>query len=301
LILLSTHLYSTTISNYQAENRCYLGDGREYRLLRSFRMDSKKMVLRVETSTLTSSMDGEDRNLSFRECNRSSRYSKLLDLSSSPPYPLENDGLVAGDDGVFITTDLCPSSKKFYERRVYKFLAGMKRSQKGFNGVPVTLFITKRWIEEHKKAFQELKSWDENGTLSIVWGNHTAYHHYHPKAPLNRNFVLSPEENLTRDVFDLEIELIKNGLVPSIFFRFPGLVSDKKSVEMIKDLGLIVVGSNCWLAKGQKIKRGSIILLHGNGNEPKGVDMFLKALNRSRVPNPKSIRDILENREWKER
>jgi len=106
-------------------------------------------------------------------------------------------------------------------------------------------------------------------------------HIYHPKAPLTHNFVLSPEENLTKDILDLEITLLKNGITPSPFFRFPGLVSNAKSVHIVKSLNLIPIGSNTWLAKGEKIKNGSIILVHGNKNEPKGVDMLLKLINNN--------------------
>ena len=115
---------------------------------------------------------------------------------------------------------------------------------------------------------------------------------YHPKAKLKHNFVLSAEENLLKDTLDLEIELLKKGVVPSVFFRFPGLVSDKKTVDTISDLGLIIIGSNTWIAKGEKIKRNSIILLHGNKNEPRGVDMFLKDMKHLNLPQPISITKI---------
>jgi hypothetical protein len=72
-------------------------------------------------------------------------------------------------------------------------------------------------------------------------------------------------------------------VTPSVFFRFPGLVSDAKTVQAIHDLGLITIGSDTWIAKGQKVKEGSIILLHGNKNEPKGVEMFLEILHKEKI------------------
>jgi hypothetical protein len=72
--------------------------------------------------------------------------------------------------------------------------------------------------------------------------------------------------------------MLKNGLLPSAFFRFPGLVSDQQLVYKITGFGLIPVGTDAWLAKGQQPQAGSIVLIHGNGNEPTGVNDFIKLL-----------------------
>ena len=54
--------------------------------------------------------------------------------------------------------------------------------------------------------------------------------------------------------------------------RFPGLVSDAKIREKIIDkYSLIFIGSDAWLAKGEIPRNGSIILIHGNKNEPLGI------------------------------
>ena len=72
--------------------------------------------------------------------------------------------------------------------------------------------------------------------------------------------------------------MLKNGLIPSAFFRFPGLVSDQQVVFKVTDYGLIPIGSDAWLAKGQQAQNGSIVLIHGNGNEPVGVNDFIDLL-----------------------
>jgi hypothetical protein len=64
-------------------------------------------------------------------------------------------------------------------------------------------------------------------------------------------------------------------LTPSVFFRFPGLVSDNSEFMRVLAYGLIPVGSDAWLAKKQKPGPGSIVLIHGNGNEPLGIKKFL--------------------------
>jgi hypothetical protein len=273
------------ITGYSPKNGCFKTAQGEFRVLREFNSNGKKEYLVVDTATLNSGVYLA-KNIKLGRCD-DSKYQRLLNASAKPPYPLQNDGIRGAKEGVFITTDLCPSSKKGFEKRLYE---GLIRSFP--NPVPVTLFITKRWIEKHKKAFGELKQWQRAKKLSITWGNHTAYHHYHPKVPLKQNFVLSPEENLSKDILDLELELLKNGITPSVFFRFPGLVSDKKSIELVKSLGLISIGSNCWIAKGQKVKNGSIILVHGNRNEPRGVEMLLRAIESGKIREVNSIKEI---------
>ena len=276
-------LFSNDIKDYRAVSGCYDINGTKYSALRAFKEANASKVLVVNTQTLHTTILKEQ-NWQKAECN-SSKYSDILNISTSDPYPLTNDGIIATKNGIVVTTDLCPSSKSGFEERLYTALINNFK-----NPTAVTLFITKRWITKHTKEFEQFKNWQNEGKLDITWGNHTAYHHYHPKVPLEHNFVLSPDENLTKDILDLEIELINRGVTPSVFFRFPGLVSDKKSVEIVKSMGLIIVGANTWLAKGEKLKPNSIILLHGNKNEPKGVDIFLNLIKEGKIEELKDIK-----------
>ena len=72
--------------------------------------------------------------------------------------------------------------------------------------------------------------------------------------------------------------MLKNGLIPSAFFRYAELVSDQQLVNKVTDFGLIPIGSDACLATGQQPNAGSIVLIHGNGNEPVGVADFIKLL-----------------------
>ncbi|WP_052296598.1 polysaccharide deacetylase family protein [Nitratifractor salsuginis] len=258
--------------------------------LRSFQLQGRPMLLTVHPETLKTRVLREN-DIHRVPCPADSRYHRLLRAASAPPHPLQNDGITHAQNGLYLTTDLCPSSKKGFEQRLYEALI-----DRFPHPVPVTLFITKRWIDKHPNAFAQFKSWKEKGDLAITWGNHTAWHHYHPGKPMRENFVLSPEENLTEDVLTLEKSLLEHGVTPSIFFRFPGLVSDRRSVETVTRLGLITIGSNAWLAKGQRPRPGSIILVHGNGNEPKGVDLFLKMLQKGEIPQLYPLSGILKEK-----
>jgi hypothetical protein len=90
--------------------------------------------------------------------------------------------------------------------------------------------------------------------------------------------MLAPGTNIDSEVLNNEILLLTKNIVPSLFFRFPGLISDQLVYERIIELGLIPVGSDAWLAKGQKPGNGSIVLIHANGNEPVGVRDFIALL-----------------------
>jgi hypothetical protein len=72
--------------------------------------------------------------------------------------------------------------------------------------------------------------------------------------------------------------MLERGLTPSVFFRFPGLVSDEKLFHIITSFGLIPVGSDAWLAKNQWPKNGSIVLVHATGNEIIGIQRFLRLI-----------------------
>jgi len=280
-------LFGAKVTDYRPHLFCY---GTQVNL-RSFQLDGRSMQLSLDARTLRTSIHAPVKTIGStcsRPVYRLQRYFQLLDRANTAPYPLQNDGITQAEGGIAITTDLCPSSKQGFERRLYEAL--MERFSPS---APVTLFITGKWIEKHTEAFAQLLAWERAHKLSITWGNHTYSHPYHPNTPLKENFVLSKGYTLKNDALRLEKELIERGVTPSVFFRFPGLVSDRKSMQTIHDLGLIVIGSNSWIAKGEKIKAGSIILLHGNKNEPKGVAMFLEMLKDDTLQEIRSLPESL--------
>ena len=77
--------------------------------------------------------------------------------------------------------------------------------------------------------------------------------------------------------------MLRHGAIPSVFFRFPGLMDDSTIFGQVVATGLLPVGSDAWLAKRQAARPGSIVLIHGNGNEPVGVDDFLRLLDSERM------------------
>ena len=211
----------------------------------------------------------------------STPYLKAVERYTAAPYKLQNGGATraaAAVDGVFLTVDLCPSRRPF-EREMFEATAAQGKGKPA----PVAVSITGIWLEKHPEELAYLKKEAAAGRLAITWVNHSYHHPYQPKVPLQQNFLLTPGTDFTREVLDLEQQLLAHGLVPSPFFRFPGLVSDGSSMKRLRLLSLIPVGSDAWLAKGESPRKGSFILVHGNGNEPKGVKLLLPMLKAEQL------------------
>jgi len=177
--------------------------------------------------------------------------------------------------GIDLTIDLCPSHRPL-DRIVFTDL--IKEIAKVEKPVPLAVSVTGRWMNTHPGDLNWLDSLVKAGDLSIVWINHTYNHDVVKNVTLTKNFMLAPGTNINSEVLNTEIGLLERNLIPSVFFRFPGLVSDQALFDKILSLGLIPVGSDAWLAKGQWPKEGSIVLIHANGNEPLGVHDFINLL-----------------------
>jgi hypothetical protein len=207
-------------------------------------------------------------------------YGKGLRTLTAEPVALHNGGLRHGtvDKGLFLTVDLCPSRHRELDRPL--FIALRKLPQALHGPVPVAVAISGRWLETHPSEVSWLKGEEEQGRLAITWVNHSLTHPYQPGINDQDNFLLTKGVNLAEEVLATERLMLTNELLPSPFFRFPGLVADQRLMAELKTLGLMPLGSDAWLAKGEEPKSGSIILVHGNGNEPAGVLRFLSLVDK---------------------
>jgi hypothetical protein len=202
--------------------------------------------------------------------------------------------------GVNLTVDLCPSARPL-DRELFLDLV------RGFAGlempVPVAISVTGIWMEKHRADLDWLKDLISRHEIQVEWINHSYHHRYRRNLPLKKNFLLENGTDLNFEVLETEKMMIENGLLPSVFFRFPGLVSEKEIFFKIIAFGLIPIGSDAWLAKNQLPGNGSIILLHGNGNEPVGIKRFLNLLRNEKTDITKKrwllydLRESIENLE----
>ncbi len=253
--------------------------------IRQYELDAVPQVLLVDPRTFATSV-AQPSSLHWLKPGaaqtKQTPYYRALVHYTAPPFRLQNGGATRADhetDGMFVTVDLCPSSREF-EQGLFDALTGLPQAKDG--PVPVAIAVTKRWMESHEEAMAWLLAEVAGGRLSITWVNHSATHPYQPQATLERNFLLTPGSDLEREVLATEQALLARGVVPSVFFRFPGLVSDKGLMEKLRALSLIPIGSDAWLAKGERPVGGSFILVHGNGNEPAGVKLLLSFLQKRR-------------------
>jgi hypothetical protein len=219
-------------------------------------------------------------------------YLKALQRYSSPPYVLQNYGVTHSQhliNGFFLTVDMCPSGKPF-EEAFFKALVGL--SNKNKSPIPLGLSMSGLWMASHDKEFNWLIAQAKANKLAITWINHSFSHIYYRDLPLEKNFMLNRTGDFTEEILETEKILLQKHQLPSVFFRYPGLVSDKALTLKLRELGLIPVGSNAWLAKGEIAKDGSIILVHGNSNESAGIQDMMLSLEKSNpnfLPLPKVI------------
>lgn len=206
-------------------------------------------------------------------------YLKILMQYTSPPYYLQNYGVTHAQttvDGMFLTIDMCPSSKPFERDFFHKLIA---ISSQNHQPMPIAISITGLWITHHKEEFNWLIQAAKENKLAITWVNHSYNHTYYPEIPENENFLLLPHTDIKQEILETEKLLLEYGQLPSVFFRFPGLISDEKLVLTLRAYGLIPIGANAWLAKDEQARQGSFILVHGNSNEPQGIEKVLPLLN----------------------
>lgn len=195
--------------------------------------------------------------------------------------PLQDAGIshaLPDKMGVILTIDLCPAPKLLDRSLFLDIIDQLNSIQKP---IPIAISVSGRWMLRHLEDLSWLKKLDNRNKISILWVNHSFHHFYNKNLPLYLNFMLWKKTNVEEEVLLNEITMLENGITPSIFFRFPGLVSDPKVFEKVMSYGLIPIGSDAWLAKGEQAENGNIVLVHANGNEPLGVQKFIDLLHRN--------------------
>jgi hypothetical protein len=259
----------------------------DWLIIRSFVNEGKNYCLLVDPQTLQTKVDEQGfyktRPMTWDEARtffKNTPYIRAIAKAEKRSVGLQDAGIENGmpkQTGISLTADLCPSRRPLDRRIFTEIFAQFGKVERP---VPIALSITGVWMRQHPADLQWLKQLQAGKEINITWINHSYNHRVSPTAPLRKNFLLEPGTDINYEVLETEKAMLKNGLTPSVFFRFPGLVSDRQLVYKITDFGLIPVGSDAWLAKGQQARAGSIVLIHANGNEPVGVDDFIRLLHK---------------------
>jgi hypothetical protein len=257
----------------------------DWMILRQFENDGKSYYLLVNPQTLVTKIDEPSfykvKPMTLAEARvffKNTPYIRAIDKAEKQSVNIQDAGIEEGmpkETGISLTADLCPSHRPL-DREIFTDI--FKEFQKVERPAPVALSITGVWMLQHPQDLEWLKQMQANHEIYITWINHSYNHRVSAKLPLKENFLLEPGTDINYEVLETEKAMLKNGLLPSVFFRFPGLVSDQQLVFKITDFGLIPIGTDAWLAKGQQSQPGSIVLIHANGNEPIGVNDFIKLI-----------------------
>ena len=276
----SIQFNTSKIKNYKVIKEFYSQNKNKFMAIRSYEYNSKRFYLLIDLDTLKTSIITQDEKKNLKKTDESlllkTNYLSIREKALANRYIMANAGINESiqkyKNEVYLTIDMCPSSKKAYEKELFeKFLKSKDKNKK----IPISIAITYRWVKAHKNEFSSLI---ENQNLDITWINHSKNHYYNPFEKLSNNFMLNSKTDLKEEIIEVEKMLIINNQTPSILFRFPGLISSEKLINfLIKEFSLIPLGTNNWLVKSKKkIDDGDIVLIHGNLNEKEGVEMLIK-------------------------
>ena len=288
----------SSIADYRSVLRvCRAGDGRRSVAIREMNLAGEPVVLLADPQSLTTRLerascwtckDAADEELA------GTRLMRAVEASAAAPGLehrgfLENAGLThGGSSGAYLTGDLCPS-KRPLDRA---FLDGLATKEER---PPIALSISGLWLLHHFEDYQWLLRKQAAGAFGITWVDHSYHHQFRRGVPYDRNFMLAPGVDPDAEILDTEKLLIANGQTPSLFFRFPGLISSAPLMQAARRHHLIALGADAWLAIGQHPRPGSIVLVHPNGNEEVGLKMFDRDLARGTIEPPLEPLDTAPN------
>lgn len=279
--------FSTIISYEPIFKSCLLTESRHVvTAIRHFAFMQKKYVLVVNNDDLTPDLIPES---CLSQCSdflpetqddrtRTNYYNALVQTTASP-FPQYADGLkheFSNQRQVFLTIDLYPSHLPLDIELFHKIQ--IVQGNPHAKPVPVAISMSGSWLLRHADDFQKLIKFQRDNKIDITWVNHSYTHPYIKGISSDHNFLLTEGISLADEVFKNEKLFLQNGVIPSVFFRFPGLVSNENDIETLRRWGLIPLAADAWLANGEKATIGSVILVHAKGNEPLGLIALYKLM-----------------------
>jgi hypothetical protein len=265
--------------------------------IRRMRANAEALLLTVDPSSLATRIEPERCWRCAETSDAAQSQTRFVRALQSPPQggetakAIENAGLIHSESGfgAFVTGDLCPSRRPL-DRRFFERLAQEGGRTSGGRtpgaGTPVALAVSGLWLARHAGDLEWLKRQDASGALAITWVNHSYSHPYAKHRRMAQNYMLKQGLDFDREVYGAERLMIEAGLTPSIFFRFPGLVSDAALIRRLRESHLVALGADAWLALGPSPRPGSIVLVHPNGNEPIGIKLLSRLLDQGQLPKP---------------
>ncbi|WP_024954698.1 polysaccharide deacetylase family protein [Sulfurospirillum arcachonense] len=254
---------TTKLKNYTIIDKDFIIAQVPFKAIRSWKQGGDNYFLILNKDKFTTHIV---KTLPKHEENIVTNFSILKSQLLTLPHALHYFGIKEPkNDKIFLTIDMCPSEKSGYEKVLFEFIKNAKST--------ANIAITGKWMLEHQKDFDELKT----SGLDIRWINHSFSHFYDKNSKdLATNFMRRNPENFENEVIKTEKLLLVNKQIPTPFFRFPGLVSSKELIDkLLNKFNLLPLSTNNWLNITNKtIQKGDIVLLHGNLNEHRGIVRF---------------------------
>lgn len=265
----------------EEDSRVTLPAGGHYLARRQFIMGGVPHTLVTETSESlhsyvleSAALDAASTEAPTDETFLGKTFARLGELAET------RDGLYHGNradlqESVAVTIDFCWSLRAWET----DFMHFITDNTTGTLPRHITLLMSGRWIEQHPEEMARLIALEHNPNVELTWAQHSFDH---PKEGAFMN-AWSPRA-LQQDTLRLESLMLDWGIVPSVYYRFPGLIHDSARLHAAVDLTMIALDCDSWVssmdsdrAPTRRLARhGSILLLHGNGNEPKGITRMLR-------------------------
>jgi hypothetical protein len=244
--------------------------------IRTLTFDGVDARLVVDATSLATSVVSSEALATARAANTNeldeTPYVAALHDHVDATYLGLDGGAFGGDapDRFVVTVDMCQSSRA-WEQGMFEGLVALGEATG--TPIPVGVAMTGRWATAHPRELAKLIAWGASDALRITWIDHS-YNHPVKDARGEYTFMTDPSVDLRSEVLRLEVLLLSQRVVVSPFFRFPGLTHNATRLRQLNELGLLALDANAWLAKGERIRDGRMVLLHGNGNEHVGIEMF---------------------------
>lgn len=256
--------------------------------IRSLSLQGERVRLVVDGTSFETSLVAE------AALSASARVPTAADRASDAPYAKSLAALAASggsldrvapsapnlgaEEPFALTIDMC-QSRKPWDRKLFEWAVTLSDQLR--KPVPLGIAMTGLWAKAHPAELDELLGWERSGKIAITWINHSSTHPLHcQNASCSKAlFLTAPSVDFDEEVLGEERTVLARGMIPSVIFRFPGLVHDANRRRQLNRLSLLPIDANGWIAKGQPIAPRAVVLVHGNGNEPEGITGFLRQVS----------------------
>jgi len=262
----------TPVPAWDSRDSLTLAAGTRLRRIRSFEAGGVEYALCVDVETLQTFVV-EERRIDRRDAIDRVPTDRLYEhaLKRYANAPMKGKDL----KGVVLTVDLCPSHRR-WDRDLFEALREIKADRP----LPVAVCVSGAWVRHHEREFEQLCAWHRQGELDLTFVNHSDTH----PVGAHGNFMNSGGVDFESEILNAEVTLLARGIVPSPFFRFPGLAHSAARLKALEKYGLIPVDADYWPGRDHTMTDHlpqGILLMHGNGNERAGVRWFLEMVRQT--------------------